>query len=185
MKSELLTQNFPQITWDEPSKSFVVPHMDLLDVVDFLRSHPDFNMDYVSNVAGVDWLPRKEKVKGADGKEVEIEKPGYLEAVYHFYSIKKKHGPVILRCRTDGRENAMLPSITPFFRGAEFQEREIYDLYGIRFSGHPDLRRILMWDEFQDHPMRKDYREPDDYQWEPTPHDDVLEKAKMHYAEAG
>ncbi len=55
------------------------------------------------------------------------------------------------------------------------------DLYGIVFTGHPDLRRILMWDEFVDHPMRKDYVAPDDYEYEPTPHDDVLEKAKKHY----
>ena len=77
---------------------------------------------------------------------------------------------------------AHLPSLTPIWRSAEFQEREIFDLYGIHFDGHPDLRRILMWDEFNDHPMRKDYREPDDYEYEPTPHDDVLERAKQHYA---
>jgi NADH-quinone oxidoreductase subunit C len=82
------------------------------------------------------------------------------------------------RDRTAG---ARLPSLTPIWRSAEFQEREIYDLYGIHFDGHPDLRRILMWDEFKDHPMRKDYVEPDDYEWEPTPHDEVLEKAKLHY----
>ena len=72
-------------------------------------------------------------------------------------------------------------SLTSIWRSAEFQEREIYDLYGIHFEGHPDLRRILMWDEFNDFPMRKDYREPDDYEYEPTPHGDVLEKAKQHY----
>ena len=81
--------------------------------------------------------------------------------------------------RTSDRvENACLPSLTPIWRSAEFQEREIFDLYGVKFDGHPDLRRILMWDEFEDHPMRKDYREPDDYEYEPTPHDDVLERAK-------
>jgi NADH-quinone oxidoreductase subunit C len=93
-----------------------------------------------------------------------------------------KHGPVIIRMRTSDRaDGTHLPSLTPIWRSAEFQEREIFDLYGIHFDGHPDLRRILMWDEFQDHPMRKDYREPDDYEWEPTPHDEVLEKAKQHY----
>jgi NADH-quinone oxidoreductase subunit C len=74
----------------------------------------------------------------------------------------------------------MIPSLTPLFRSAEFQEREIFDLFGIVFGGHPDLRRILMWDEFKDFPMRKDYVEPDDYEWEPTPHDEVLEKARRH-----
>ena len=108
--------------------------------------------------------------------------PGYLEAVYHLYSMTHKHGPVIIRMRTGDRaEGNQLPSLTPIWRSAEFQEREIFDLYGIRFEGHPDLRRILMWDEFEDYPMRKDYREPDDYEWEPTPHDEVLEKAKAHH----
>jgi NADH-quinone oxidoreductase subunit C len=93
-----------------------------------------------------------------------------------------KHGPVIIRMRTaDRADGAALPSLTPIWRSAEFQEREIFDLYGIRFDGHPDLRRILMWDEFEDYPMRKDYREPDDYEWEPTPHDEVLARAKQYY----
>lgn len=180
MRTELITQNFPKVVWEEATKTFVVPHEILLDVVNFLRTNPEFQMDYVSNVAGVDWLDKKEKVKGADGVEKEVEKKGYLEVVYHFYSMRKKGGQIGLRCRTD-RQNPMVPSLTPLFRGAEFQEREIYDLYGVRFTGHPDLRRILMWDEYVDYPMRKDYKEPDDYEWEPTPHDDVLEKAKHHY----
>jgi NADH-quinone oxidoreductase subunit C len=93
-----------------------------------------------------------------------------------------KHGPVILRLRTQDRaENSHLPSLTPVWRAAEFQEREAYDLYGIIFDGHPDLRRILMWDGFKDYPMRKDYVEPDDYEYEPTAHDKVLEKAKKHH----
>jgi NADH-quinone oxidoreductase subunit C len=89
---------------------------------------------------------------------------------------------VILRVRTPNRVDVHMPSLTPLWRGAELQEREIYDLYGIVFDGHPDLRRILMWDEFKDHPMRKDYVDPDDYEYEPTPHDEVLERAKAHNA---
>ena len=89
---------------------------------------------------------------------------------------------MIVRLRTKDRvKGTPLPSLTPIWRSAELQEREIYDLYGIRFTGHPDLRRILMWDEFEDHPMRKDYVQPDDFEYEPTPHDDVLERAKAHY----
>ncbi len=95
-----------------------------------------------------------------------------------------KHGPLVLRQRTENRsEKARAASLTPVWRGAEFQEREVFDLYGVVFDGHPDLRRILMWDGFQDFPMRKDYVEPDDYEYEPTPHAKVLEKARKHYPE--
>ena len=97
--------------------------------------------------------------------------------------MEKKHGPVVIRMRTANRTDQVhLPSLVPVWRSAEFQEREVFDLYGIIFDGHPDLRRILMWDEFEDHPMRKDYVEPDDYEYEPTAHDDVLAKAKQHTA---
>lgn len=116
-------------------------------------------------------------------EKVKRVQPGYLEAVYHLYSMALKHGPVVIRVRTANRtDQVTLPSLTPVWRACEFQEREIFDLYGIVFDGHPDLRRILMWDEFKDHPMRKDYVEPDDYEWEPTAHDEVLEKAKQHAA---
>ena len=149
-----------------------------LAVARFLRGDPALNLDHCSNVTGVDWLDRKvaKKVKVkkvVDGVEKEVEEtqeeffPGYLEAVYHLFSMSLKHGPVIVRMRTPDRAaGAQLPSLTPIWRSAEFQEREIFDLYGIKFDGHPDLRRILMWDEFE----------------ETTPHDEVLDKAKQHYA---
>jgi NADH-quinone oxidoreductase subunit C len=77
--------------------------------------------------------------------------------------MEKKHGPVVLRLRTVNRtDQTQLPSLTPVWRSAEFQEREIFDLYGIVFEGHPDLRRLLMWEGFVDHPMRKDYVPPPD-----------------------
>jgi NADH-quinone oxidoreductase subunit C len=179
---------------DSPSaqRSLLADNEHALAVAKFLRDDQELRLDYCSNATGVDWpdLEISEKVKlktVADGVEKEIEevkktvRPGYLEAVYHLYSMEKKHGPVILRLRTENRRDKNhLPSLTPVWRGCEFQEREIFDLYGIVFDGHPDLRRILMWEGFKDFPMRKDYVEPDDYEYEPTPHDDVLEKAKQH-----
>src|SRR5437016_12754619 len=133
------------------------------DVAKFLRDDPVLRLDFCSNVTGVDWLDRtvKKTVKMkqvVDGVEKEVDQtteekiPGYLETVYHLYSIKHKHGPLIIRMRTANRtDSARLPSLTPIWRSAELQEREIFDLYGIHFEGHPDLRRILMWDEFVDH----------------------------------
>ena len=173
-----------------------------LEVAAFLRDSPELAFDYLSNVTGVDWLDKEiaEKVKvtrqvakTVEGVEQLVEEsaeetrkrvePGYLEAVYHLYSMAMKSGPLVLRMRTVNRTDQVeLPSLTPVWRGAEFQEREVFDLYGIVFTGHPDLRRILMWDEFKDHPMRKDYVEPDDYEYEPTAHDAVLKRAEERRA---
>ena len=162
-------------------------------VATFLRDDVQLKLDYCSNVTGVDWpdkeLTEKIKVKQiVDGVEKEVEdvkktvRPGYLEVVYHLYSMALKHGPMVLRLRTENRaDKTHLPSLTPVWRGAEFQEREVYDLYGVIFDGHPDLRRILMWDEFVGFPMRRDYVTPDDFEYEPTPHDEVLVEAKKHY----
>jgi NADH-quinone oxidoreductase subunit C len=159
-------------------------------VARFLRAGAELRFDYASNVTGVDWPDTTTKVKVkklVDGVEKEVDesvtRPGYLEAVYHLYSMELKHGPLVVRLRTGNRtDKSHLPSLTPVWRGAEFQEREIFDLYGIIFDGHPDLRRLLMWEGFVDHPMRKDYIDPDDYEYEPTPHDKVLEKARQHSA---
>jgi NADH-quinone oxidoreductase subunit C len=168
-----------------------------LAVAKFLRDDANFKLDFLSNATGVDWPDKEitEKVKvtrpvtkSIDGVEQTVEEtveeprkrtvPGYLEAVYHLYSMEKKHGPLVIRMRTVNRTDQVeLPSLTPLWRSAEFQEREIFDLYGIVFIGHPDLRRLLMWDEFKDHPMRRDYVEPDDFEYEPTAHDDVLKRA--------
>jgi NADH-quinone oxidoreductase subunit C len=166
-------------------------------VATFLRDDPELAFDFLSNLTGVDW-PDKEMaekvkvtrqvVKTIDGVEQTVEEtadetrkrvdPGYLEAVYHLFSVGKKHGPLVLRMRTVNRSDQVdLPSLTPVWRSAEFQEREVFDLYGIVFTGHPDLRRLLMWDGFKDHPMRRDYVEPDDFEYEPTPHDEVLRRA--------
>lgn len=182
---------------DSPSAqhSLLADSGDAIAVAKFLRDDPQLRLDYCSNVTGVDWLDAEitEKVKVkkvVDGVEREVDevrktkRAGYLEVVYHLYSMALKHGPVILRQRTQNRsDETRVASLTPVWRGCEFQEREVYDLYGVIFDGHPDLRRILMWDGFKDFPMRKDYVEPDDYEYEPTPHDDVLEKARQHHSQ--
>ena len=131
-------------------------------VARYLKDEPSYQMDFCSCVTGVDYLAK-----------------GYIEVVYHLYSVALKQGPVVLKIRAPRElSQCHVPSLTPVWRGCEFQEREAFDLYGIKFNGHPDLRRILMWNEFTDHPMRKDYVPPADYEWEPTPHDDVLKRAK-------
>jgi len=168
------------------------------EIATFLRDDDALKLDYCSNVTGIDW-PEKEIVEttkttvpdpaGGPPKVVEQKtkkiRSGFLEVVYHLYSMALKHGPVILRLRTANRTDGVtVPSLTPVWRSCEFQEREVFDLFGVIFEGHPDMRRILMWDEFKDHPMRKDYVEPDDYEWEPTPHGAVLEKSKAAAAAA-
>lgn len=158
----------------------------------FLRDHTGLRLDFCSLVTGVDWLDSEtsEKVKvkkvveGPDGtqQEAEVEEtrktkiPGYLEAVYHLFSMEKKHGPVVIRVRTVNRsDQAHVPSLTPVWRSCEFQEREAFDLYGIVFDGHPDLRRILMWEGFTDFPMRRDYVPPDDDALATVPHGNAPE----------
>jgi NADH-quinone oxidoreductase subunit C len=173
--------------------SLLLENARAFEIARFLRDDAALKLDYLSNATGVDFLDAvlKQKIKTkkmVEGVEKEVEetietpRAGYLEAVYHLYSMALKQGPLVIRLRTENRTDKVhLPSMTPLWRSAEFQEREIFDLYGIVFDGHPDLRRILMWDGFKDYPMRKDYAEPDDYEYEPTPHDDVLAKAKKHY----
>ena len=172
--------------------SLLVAGKDLVAVAGWLKNQPQHCFDYLSNVTGIDRLDEvvKEKVKKTevvDGEEVEkvetVEHtvPGYLEVVYHLYSVSHREGPLVLRVRTEDRgERVTVPSLTPLWRSAEFQEREVFDLYGIRFEGHPDLRRLLMWDDYEEHPMRKDFVDPDDYEYEPTPHGTVLERNRAH-----
>jgi NADH:ubiquinone oxidoreductase subunit D/NADH:ubiquinone oxidoreductase subunit C len=114
----------------------------LTDVALFLRD--ELHLEMLSSITGVDYL-----------------KEGYLEVVYHAQHITGG-APLCFKARVprDAGMTQGLPSLTPLYAGAEFQEREIYDLYGVRFHNHPDLRRILLWDGFNGYPMRKDWREP-------------------------
>lgn len=153
----------------------------IVAVAELLRDNAALLYDYCSNATGIDWpdttVTETEKVASVNEagetitkkKTVERILPGFLEAVYHLYSVARRQGPLVLRVRTVNRsDDVTIPSLTPVWRSCELQEREIFDLYGIRFSGHPDLRRLLMWDSFEGYPMRKDYCCPEDDDWSPV-----------------
>ena len=137
-----LTHIFPEVVSRDvrPSyEGYLVKPEHLLSTM--LKLRDDLGYDYLSSVTGVDFLP--------DNK---------MEVVYH---LRKSTGGAPLVIKTQAaRDNTAVPSIVSIFPGAEFQEREAWDLLGIKFEGHPDLRRILMWEGFDGHPLRKDWREP-------------------------
>ncbi len=110
----------------------------LVDAMRFLRDDPALAFEMLSDVCAVDYLPRVPR----------------FEVVYHLYSLKHNHR---LRVKALVEEDTSVPSVTPLWRSANWMEREVWDLYGIRFEGHPDLRRILLYEEFEGYPLRKDY----------------------------
>jgi NADH/F420H2 dehydrogenase subunit C len=88
-----------------------------------------------------------------------VDRPERFEVVYHLWSIKDRTtAPFVLKAYLEDKENPTVPSVTPLWRGANYQEREAYDLMGIRFEGHPNLKRIVLWEGFPGHPLRKDFQ---------------------------
>lgn len=141
----VLEQQLPGIAVTVEGAVLYVEPKSLVPVCRYLKDSERFRLDYLANLTAIDY-PSDPASGGA----------GQLHVVYHLYSMEKKHGPLALKVKLP-RAEPKVTSVTPIWRGAEFQEREAYDLYGVMFEGHPDLRRILLWDGFQGHPMRKDY----------------------------
>lgn len=142
IQSPSLTERFPEIVVPDSRagySGYIVQPENLVQVVQAVKD--ELGYDYLSSVTGVDYLPENK-----------------MEVVYHFYRTTGG-GALVLKTQVD-RENPVVPSLTPLFAGAEFQEREAWDLLGIRFENHPDLRRILTWEGFYGHPLRKDWKEP-------------------------
>jgi len=112
----------------------------LLDVVKILKLEAELQFNFLSSVTAVDWL---------DSRATRF------EAVYHFVS--QSHG-FILRLKVPvPEEDCTIDSLVSLYGGANFMERECWDMFGISFKGHPDQRRVLMYDEFKGHPLKKDY----------------------------
>lgn len=121
-----------------------VEPMAIRDVCQHLRDDPELRFDALSNQSGVDYKDQ-----------------GYIEVVYHLYSYHHRHYAV-LKVRAP-RDNPVVPSVERVWKAANWLEREIYDLLGVTFSEHSDLRRLLMPEDWVGHPLRKDFVEPEEY----------------------
>jgi NADH-quinone oxidoreductase subunit C len=146
-----------------------VPREKIHDVLLRLREAEGLEFDFLSDLFGIDnselyakeAAKKKKSAKKADGEEesvVEEEnvpEPPRFEVVYLLLSLKHNHR-VHVKIRVP-EDDLVVQSVTDIWRAADWPEREAFDMYGVRFDGHPNLRRLLMWDEFEDHPLRKDY----------------------------
>jgi len=135
-----LKEKYPNAVVDVPELidfTVAIEPSALAEVAAFLRD--ECGLDYMADVTAVD-------------------RPERFEVVYHLYSIKDKTSePFVLKVYLEDKENPTVASVTPLWKGADFQEREVYDLMGINFEGHPYLKRILLWEGFPGHPLRKDF----------------------------
>ena len=109
----------------------------LYQVAEFLKNTPKLDFDYLTNLTAVDYTD-------------------YFEVVYHLVSLEHNHS-LVMKTRCYDRDKPVVPSVVSLWRAADFQEREAYDLMGIIFEGHPNLKRLLLWEGFVGHPLRRDY----------------------------
>jgi NADH-quinone oxidoreductase subunit C len=119
--------------------TIVVPREHLRRAAEFLRGDPELQFTYLSDITGVDCFPMEPR----------------FELNYHLLSLAHRER-LRLKVRVSGNDPAV-ESVTSVWPGADWHEREIFDLFGVRFAGHPDLRRILMPEDWEGHPLRKDY----------------------------
>ena len=134
-----LQQQFPVSIVESNKDSVVVQSQDLFDIISFLNTSPDFEFNYLSGITAVDYYD-------------------YFEVVYHLVSMVNNHS-LVIKTRCYGRENLVVPSIVSIYQAANYQEREVFDLMGISFEGHPNMKRLFLWDGYKGHPLRKDYLE--------------------------
>ena len=162
--SYLLSEYADAVSLDdrEGYQGVIVDSRRLVGIARVIRD--DLGFDYLSSATAVDYL-------GAGDQ---------MEMVYHAYRTSGG-GALVFKAQTD-RENAEIPSLTSIWRGADFQEREAWDLMGIHFPGHPNLKRILMWEGFHGHPLRKDWREAY-YEEDLKPFDSRWPGGHVHRAE--
>ena len=132
-----ITRQFPDAISGISDRAVLVKSENLFEVAEYLKNSPEFECDYLTNITAVDYYD-------------------YFEVIYQLTSIRYNHS-LVLKTRCYGRDNPTLPSVVRLWRGADFQEREIHDLMGVSFEGHPNLKPIVLWEGFKGHPLRKDY----------------------------
>lgn len=163
---ERLKEQYPEEVQDvkefRDQVSVIIRPERMLDIFRFLHDEPSLSFDFLKDLCGVDYLGKK-AVR--------------FEVVYHLYSMEHEH---MLRIRVPVSEtDCSVDSVTPIWIGADWHERECFDMFGIEFRGHPDPRRILMPEDWEGHPLRKDYpaKGPgDEFEW--PGFREVLEKAE-------
>jgi NADH-quinone oxidoreductase subunit C len=131
-----------EVTLDAPDPFIFVSAGQLVEIARFLHDEPGYEFDYLAAVTAVD-------------------RGDTLQVVYHLLSIEYRHA-LVLKVEVP-RDRAAVPTVSPIWPAANWHEREQYDLMGVTFTGHPDLRRILLPDDWVGHPLRKDYVEPREY----------------------
>ena len=131
-----IATRYPAAIKEIDDEAIIVNRDSLFEVAAFLRDSDEFAFDYLNYLTAVDYYD-------------------YFEIIYRITSLKHNH-TLVLKTRCD-RENPSIPSVVRLWKGADFQEREAYDLLGIIFEEHPNLKRIFLWEGFQGHPLRKDY----------------------------
>ncbi len=132
-----LEEKFPESIAESTPDYLVVKSASLLDVAAFLKDTPGLDFDYLNYVTAIDYYD-------------------HFEVVYMLSSLEHNHS-LVMKTRCYDHQNPFLPSVVSLWQGADFQEREIYDLMGIRFEGHPNMKRIFLWEGFEGHPLRKDF----------------------------
>lgn len=132
-----LGEKFPDGILEVGPDSLVLKAELLPDIAYFLKTTPGLDFDYLASITGVDYR-------------------SYFEVVYHLVSLEHNHS-LVIKVRCHQRNEPAVPSVVNLWQGADFQEREIFDLMGVRFNGHPNMKRIFLWEGFEGHSLRKDY----------------------------
>ena len=136
---KLLGKGFDTQSEDQNNNELYVPVDKLISVAEKLKSSQEASFDLLTCISGVDSVE-------------------YFQVVYHLTSTIHKHS-CVLKVNLYGRSDLICPSVYDLWQGADFQEREIWDLLGIYFEGHPNMKRIFLWDGFDGYPLRRDYLE--------------------------